>query len=319
MISQKKLIVSHAPFLHNGSSITERSYHTMFALLPATLVGIYFYGLAAVSVVALSISSAMIWELLFKRVARRPVTIGDGNTALIGLIFGLLLPATMPWWVVIIGTFLAVVIGREIFGGIGANPFNPIMVAIAILIVSYPLKFNFDDMLTNYDFHFTILYPLGALKHFGAEQAANYNLLDLFLGKQVGGIGATCGLALVAGGLYLILRGFIRWEIALSFLIGITVTAECFHLANSARFAGPMIHLLSGYTLIAAFFLTTEDTTSPVNKVPMFLYGIIGGVMTILIRNIGDYVDGVVFAILFINCINPLLDKIRPKAIGKVA
>ena len=319
MISQRKLIVSHPPFLHCGRSITERSYHTLLAMAPAVLVGFILYGLPAIGVVAISVSSAMIWEFLFKRVSRRPVTIGDGSAAVIGLMLALLLPATMPWWTVIIGTFLAIVIGREIFGGIGGNSFNPVMVAIAILMVAYPNKFDFDGMLANYDFHFSILYPLGALKHFGVAAAGQFHLGDLFLGKQIGGIGAGCGPALLAGGLYLMLRGFIRWEISVSFLAGIIISAECFHLADAARFAGPGIHLLSGYTLMGALFLATEDSSSPVNTLPMFLYGGIGGLMTVLIRDIGAYADGVVFAILFINCISPLLDKIRPKAIGKVA
>jgi electron transport complex protein RnfD len=319
MISRKKLIVSHAPFLHNGSSITERSYHTMLAMLPAVLVGIFMFGIPALGVVALSVSSAIIWELLFKKVAKRPVTIGDGSAAVIGLTLALLLPATMPWWAVIISTFLAVVIGREIFGGIGGNSFNPVMVAIAIMMAAYAGKFDFDEMLLHYDFDFAIGYPLAALKYFGGGAADQFSLMDLFLGKQLGGVGATCGLALLAGGIYLILRGFIRWEISVSFIAGIIVTAAIFHAADAAKFAGPMIHLLSGYTLAGAFFLATEDSSSPVNTLPMFLYGAIGGIMTILIRNIGAYVDGVVFAILFVNCISPLLDKIRPKAIGKVA
>jgi electron transport complex protein RnfD len=319
MISQRKLIVSHAPFLHCGRSVTERNYHTLLALVPAVLVGFFMYGIPAVGVVAISVSSAMIWEYLFKRVSKRPVTIGDGSAAVIGLLFAMLVPATMPLWTVIVGTFLAIVIGREIFGGIGGNSFNPIMVAVAILMVSYPNKLDFDGMLTNYDFQFPILYPIAALKHFGVSTVDQFHLGDLFLGKQIGGIGAGCGPALLAGGLYLLLRGFIRWEITVSFIVGIIITAECFHLANAARFAGAGIHLLSGYTLIGAIFLATEDSSSPVNTLPMFLYGAIGGLMTVLIRNIGAYADGVVFAILFINCINPLLDKIRPKAIGKVA
>jgi len=136
---------------------------------------------------------------------------------------------------------------------------------------------------------------------------------------SIGFPGATCGLGLIVGGIYLILRGFIRWEISVSFLVGVTLTALFFNMADSSQYAGPMIHLFSGYTLMGAFFLATEDSSSPVNTVPMLLYGLLGGVMTVLIRNIGAYVDGVVFAILFINCINPLLDKIRPKVIGKVA
>ncbi len=318
MISQKKLIVSHAPFLHCGRSITEKSYHTLLAALPAAIAGFFFFGMPAVGVVSLSISSAILWELLFNTISRRKVTIGDGDAALIGLLFAMLLPATMPWYAVIVGTFVAIFIGKQIFGGIGGNSFSPVMVAMAILMVSWTDMFDFEGMLVAYQFDFSALYPLATLKHLGPEAASQFNCLDLLIGQQVGGIGATCGLALILGGIYLILRGFIRWEISISFLAGIIVTAYLFHVTDSQQYAGPMIHLLSGYTLIAAFFLATEDSSSPVNMTPMLLYGALGGVMTVLIRNIGSYVDGVVFAILFINCISPLLDKIRPKAIGKV-
>jgi electron transport complex protein RnfD len=320
MISQKKLIVSHAPFLHCGASVTERSYHILLAALPATVVGLLRFGVPALGVISLAVSSAIIWEYLFNRVAKRPLSIGDGNAALVGLLFGMLLPATMPWWAVVVGTFVAIVIGKQIFGGLGGNAFNPVMLSMAILMVSWPTLFDFEGMLLTYDFDFAVSSPLVAAKnlaHFGPEAIDRFPTLDLLLGRQVGGIGATCGLGLIVGGIYLILRGFIRWEISISFLVGVALTALFFNMADAGRFAGPMIHLLSGYTLIGAFFLATEDSSSPVNTIPMILYGLMGGVMTVLIRNIGTYVDGVVFAILLINVANPLLDKIRPKAIGK--
>jgi len=318
MISQKKFIVSHAPFWHNGSNINERSYHMLLAALPAVLAGIYYYGIAALGVVALSVASAILWELVIDRMAKRPVTIGDGNAAVIGLLYAMLLPATMPWWAVITGTFVAVIIGKTIFGGIGGNSFNPVVLAIAILALSWKHLFDFDTMLVNYDFDVKMMYPLTAAKYFGSQAIEPYHLTDLIIGKQAGGIGAVCGIGLIFGGIYLILRGFIRWEIALSFLAGVFVTALVFKVADAGRYADPLFHIFTGYTLIGAFFLATEDSSSPVNFVPMIVYGAAGGIMTVLIRNIGAYVDGVVYAILVINLINPLLDKIRPKALGKV-
>ncbi len=318
MLNQKKLIVSHAPFWHDGSRITERNYNIMIAALPAMLFGLIQYGMPAVGVVALSISSAIIWELIMNSLTKRPITIGDGNAALIGLLFAMLLPATVPWWVVITGTFVAIVIGKQIYGGIGGNAFNPVIVALAIVMISWKDYFDFDEALLNYDFDFAMIYPLSALKHFGISAIDSISIADLFLGKQPGGIGATFGLGLILGGIYLIARGFIRWEISVSFLAGVFITALVFNLFDSTRFAGPAFHIFTGYTLIGAFFLATEDSSSPVNLLPMLIYGTIGGLVTVLIRNIGAYIDGVVFAILVMNLVNPLLDKIRPKAIGKV-
>jgi electron transport complex protein RnfD len=315
---QKKLIVSHAPFFHSGRSITERSYHTMLATLPALLLGFYHYGMPAVGVVCLSISTAIIWELLFNLITKRTITIGDGNAALLGLLFAMLIPATMPWWAVATGTFIMIIIGKQIFGGIGSNAFNAVALAVAMLTVSWKSLFDFDAALLNYNLEFATIYPLVAAKYFGPASVAKFSLLDLFMGKQLGGIGSTFGLGLLVGGIYLMWRGFIRWEISLTFLAGVYFTAFVFNLADAARFAPPAFHLLTGYTLIGAFFLATDDSSSPVNFIPMLIYGAAGGIMTVLIRNIGLWVDGVILAILVINLIGPLLDKIRPQALGKV-
>jgi len=318
MLNQKKFIVSHAPFWHDGSTVTARSYNMIIAALPAVLFGFISYGMPAVGVVSLSISSAIVWELLFNKISKRTISIGDGNAAFIGILFGMLLPATSPWWLVITGTFVAVVIGKHIFGGIGGNPFNPVLIGLAILIVSWKDFFDFNEVLANYDLGFAMVYPLSALKHLGTSGIDAFNTADLLMGQQSGGIGATFGLGLIIGGIYLIIRGFIRWEISVSFLAGIVITALLFNLVNSAQYAGPVFHLLTGYTLIGAFFLATEDSSSPVNLIPMLIYGAGAGIMTVLIRNIGAYIDGVVFAILLMNLVNPLLDRIRPKALGKV-
>jgi electron transport complex protein RnfD len=220
---------------------------------------------------------------------------------------------------VVTGTFLAVVIGKQIFGGIGANPFNPVALSLAILYVSWGSVLSFDAALANYDFDFKMADPLVALKSFGPAAVADYSTADLLVGRQSGGIGSICGLGLLLGGGYLILRGFIRWEIALSFAAGLFLTAAIFHAVSPESYAGPFFHLLTGYSLIGAFFLATDDASSPVNFIPMLLYGFGGGLMTILIRNIGAYPDGVILAVLLMNIVNPLLDKIRPKAMGKVA
>ena len=318
MLNQKKFIVSHAPFWHDGSTVTARSYNMIIAALPAVLFGFISYGMPAVGVVSLSISSAIVWELLFNKISKRTISIGDGNAAFIGILFGMLLPATSPWWLVITGTFVAVVIGKQIFGGIGGNPFNPVLIGLAILMVSWQDFFDFNEALVNYDLGFAMVYPLSALKHLGTSGIDAFNTADLLMGQQSGGIGATFGLGLIIGGIYLIIRGFIRWEISVSFLAGVFITALLFNLVNSAQYAGPVFHLLTGYTLIGAFFLATEDSSSPVNFIPMLIYGAGAGIMTVLIRNIGAYVDGVVFAILLVNLISPLVDKIRPKALGKV-
>jgi electron transport complex protein RnfD len=312
-------LVSHAPAWHNGSSIAAKSRDTLLAALPAVLMGIYQYGVPALRVVAFSISCAMLWELLLNKAMKRPVTIGDGNAAVIGLLLAMLFPATVPWWLVALGTFVAVVVGKQIYGGIGCNPMNPPLVAFTVLILSWKGLLNFDEALVNYDLGFHMVYPLSAIKYFGPSAVKDYSLWGLFMGQQSGGVGTGFGLGLILGGLYLILRGHTRWEIALSFLAGVFVTALLFKVANPEKYAPALFHLLSGYTMIGAFFLAAEDSSSPVHFLPMLIFGVGAGCLTVLIRNVGFFVDGVAFAILMMNLANPLIDKIRPKALGRNA
>lgn len=315
----KKFIVSHSPFVHIGSSISKRSYNIMAAAFLAILPSLFIYGGPAVGAVALSVSSAIFWELLMNVVSKSEYTIGDGNAALIGIIFSMLLPATVPWWVVITGTGIAVVIGKTIFGGIGGNPFNPVLIGYSLLMVSWGDYLDINSSLLNYNFEYTMVSAIDALKYVGIESVDKFTYTNLLLGKHAGGIGSTCGLALILGGIYLIARGIIRWEITVSFLVGIIITSLIFNLADSSKFAGPMFHLLTGFTLVGAFFLATEDSSSPVNMIPMLIYGLGCGVMIILIRNIGKYPDGVVLSIILMNIVSPLIDKIRPKSRGKGA
>jgi electron transport complex protein RnfD len=318
MFDQKKLIVSHAPFWHIGNRVTQRSYHTMLAALPAVIAGLVYYGAPVIAVVGLSVSTAMLWELLINKVMKKAPTIGDGNAALIGLLLAMVFPATMPWWAVITGTFIAVVVGKQIFGGIGSNAFNPVALAVAILMISWKDLFDFNGMLLDYDFQFFATYPLTSAKAFGSTSVESLKYGDLLMGRQIGALGSTFGLGLIIGGVYLMIRGFIRWEISLAFLAGVYGTAMLFNIADPVRFADPVFHIVTGSTLIGALFLASDDASSPVWFVPMLIYGAIGGIMTVLIRNIGAYVDGVMLAILVANLISPLLDKIRPKALGKV-
>lgn len=312
-----KLTVSHAPFWHDGDSLFKMNLNIILALLPAALFGVMQFGACAFGVLALSMSTAMAWECIFNKASGKPLGIGDLDAAVIGLLFGMMLPATAPWWLVVVGTFTSVVIGKMVFGGIGANPFNPTLVGMAILMLSWKMFFDFDTAYVSYEFAFTALAPLEAIRFFGVDAASQFPVKELLMGAEVGAIGAVFGLGLILGGIYLILRGYIRWEISLSFILGILVTAFLFNAADAGKYASPLFHLFSGYTLLGAFFLITEKSSSPVNRLPMFIYGFMGGLMIILMRNVGTYADGTVLGILLINLVNPLVDNIRPKALGK--
>ncbi|MDX9962581.1 RnfABCDGE type electron transport complex subunit D [Desulfobacter postgatei] len=316
-MTNTKLIVSHAPFWHSGDSLFKQNLNFIIALLPAAIFGILKFGAPALGVLTLAASSAMLWEVVMAVISKRKVAIADMESAVIGLLFGMMVPATMPWWVVITGTFVAIVLGKFVFGGTGGNPFHPTLVGIAILTMSWPAFLDFDTAYVSYQFNFTPLAPLAALKSQGPSALSLFSNFDLLMGNEVGGIGSTFGLGIIIGGIYLILKGYTRWEVVVSFIVGILITSTLFYVLHPDKYAPPLFHLFSGYTLLGAFFLAVENSSSPVYRIPMFVYGFLGGLMIILVRNIGIYPDGTVLSILLINLVNPLIDVIKPKALGK--
>ncbi len=316
-MNNTKLTVSHAPFWHDGDSLFQKNINYILALLPAAIFGILHFGAPALGVMALSLSCAMLWEVIINKISRQPLTIADLDAAVIGLLFGMMLPAVTPWWLIVVGTFVAVFMGKVIFGGTGASPFNPTLLGMAVLMMSWKMFFDFNTAYVNYDFSFVALAPLEAVKVQGASAAQLFPLGDLLMGREVGAAGATFGLGIIIGGIYLLVRGYTRWELAVSFIAGILVTAFLFNIASPQNYAGPLFHLFSGYTLLGALFLITDSASSPVNRIPMLIYGFMGGFMIILMRNVGSYADGTILAILLMNVVNPLLDKIRPAALGK--
>lgn len=319
MAGEPKLTVSHAPFWHDGTSTASRSGHAMLALAPAAVLGVMRFGGRAVGVIGLSVACCMIFEIIMNKLTKKPLSIPDGTAALTGFVIALMLPVSIPWWAVVTLSFCAMVIGKHIWGGLGGNPFNPVLIGMAMASLSWGDIFNFNAAYAHYSLPFSGSDPIAALKHFGSAGAAAYSTWELFLGNQIGGIGSVSGLALVMGGLYLILKGVIRWEISLSFLAGVFLTAWIFAMfGDSALNAGPLFHLVTGYTLIGAFFLATEESSSPVNFVPMIIYGLAAGFMVVLIRSIGRYDDGVIYALLLMNVVHPLLDKLGPKALGRI-
>nr|WP_321395617.1 RnfABCDGE type electron transport complex subunit D [uncultured Desulfobacter sp.] len=316
-MTNTKLIVSHAPFWHNGDSLFQQNLNFIIALIPAALFGIMHYGAPALGVLTLAMSSAMLWEVIMSIISKNKMAIGNMESAVIGLLFGMMVPATMPWWVVITGTFVTLLLGKFVYGGSGGYPFNPTLVGIAIITMAWPTFMDFDTAYVSYQFNFTALAPLVALKSQGISAVASFSNYDLLMGNEVGGIGSTFGLGIIIGGIYLMLRGYARWEIVVSFVAGILITATIFYMLHPDTYAPPLFHLLAGYTLLGAFFLAVENSSSPVNRIPMLIYGFLGGFMIILVRNIGIYPDGTVLSILLINLINPLIDVIKPKALGK--
>jgi H+/Na+-translocating ferredoxin:NAD+ oxidoreductase subunit D len=311
------LVVSPGPHLHGGARISGIYYQFLLALLPAVIFGISHYGFDALDVIGLSMATAMISEMLMQKLLRKPVTIADGSAAVSGLLLALILPAHSPAYIVVVASSLGIIIGKQCFGGLGANPLNPALVGWAIVRITKPWAgfLDFDLILVNTDPGFPIEYPLSVLRVMGPAALDNFNMWELFLGRQTGGIGGAEIAALLAGGIYLVLAGKIRWQIPLFFLLGIVIAASMFHIANKEQFVGPMFHILTGNVIIGAFFLSTDFSSSPVNRWGMIIYGLCCGFLTIILRTWSTYLDGVVFACLLMSLFVPLLDKIKSKQV----
>lgn len=306
------LAVSAPPFWHCGRTIRSNRHQMFAALMPAVLMALWHWGLPAARVMALAVCTGVLVEALCQRLMGRDISVDDFSAVTACLIFAFLLPAAAPWWIVMLGAALCITLGKMAFGGLGANPVNTSLVGWALLAISWPVVLdpNAAQLATAY------IDPLVRLKYFGAQAVSGISLTDLLLGKQIGGLGASQGLALFLGGSYLAARGVIRWEIAGSFLVGVMAISAIFNVIDPLKYASPFFHLLTGSTLLGAFFLATEPASSPDRQLPMVLYGLLGGVMVVIIRVYGVYADGVPFAILLINLLTPLLDSIRPKPFG---
>ena len=316
MASQETLknvfAVSSAPLWHCGRTTQKTMLHTLLALLPAAVMAVYRYGYDAAEVIAWAGLTAVITEAAVHKLMDQAPSCDDFTALVDGVLFAFLLPATLPLWMVVIGSALTVVLGRMVFGGYGGSPVCAPATGWAILAISWPDFMDLNGMLLSWD----RVEPLSELKYFGVDAIASVTPTSLLLGENLGALGASQALAILFAGAYLISRGLLRWFIPVSFLAGVLLTGLLYNLIDPHVYASPVFHLLSGSTLTAAFFLMPYPSSSPAWRLPMLLYGFFGGALAIIIRAYGIYPDGVPFAVLLANLCTPLFDLIEPKPFG---
>ncbi len=323
---EHQLIISVSPHIKSEETTSRIMWSVTASLMPAAVMGVYFFGPRAAFTLALTIFGALIAEYAFQRMVNRKNTLGDGSAFLTGLLLGMNLPASVPFYIPIIGSFVAILITKQLFGGLGFNVFNPALIGRAFLLISFPKLMTIwtepTAAFAGFDAKTTAT-PLGILKEEGVAKLMELfgdktNLYtQLFLGHRAGSIGETSAVALLLGAAFLLYRGYISWEIPVSFLGTAALLAWVFG-AKGALFAGdPLIHLLSGGMLLGAFFMATDYVTCPSVKRGQILFGIGCGFLTMLIRLKGGYPEGVMFAILIMNCFSPLIDRgFRTKVFG---
>ena len=308
---QKNLAVSSSPHLRDKTTTRSIMMEVALALAPAGIVSIILFGGNAAMLIAVSVIFAVFSEFAYEKLAHKTVTVGDWSAVVTGLLLAYNLPATAPWWIAAIGSVLAIVLVKQMFGGIGSNFMNPALTARAILFVSwstimasYPATNFMTDAVSGAT-------PLGVLSSTGVS---GVSLTDLLLGNVGGVLGETCKLALLAGGIYLIARNIIDWKIPVFFIATVFV---CFLIKDGAEMA--LYEILSGGLFLGAFFMATDYSTSPVTNIGRIIMGIGCGIFLFVIRAFASLPEGCSYAILLMNVFTPLIDKLTmPKPFGEV-
>lgn len=304
--------VTAPPFWHCGRTVTGDMYRLLVALVPAALLGVYRFGYDALTVLAVAGLTAVITEALIQRLMEQSPSAHDFTALADGILLAFLLPATAPWWLVVVGSAVTIILGRMVFGGFGGSPVCAPAVGWCVLTVSWPAYMDLNGMLLRWD----LVEPLSELKYFGVEAISGVSLSSLVFGQNLGALGASQAGLVLAAGVALLCIGQIRWYIPVSYLAGVFGTALIYWLIDPQLYASPLFHLLAGTTIFTAFFLLPYPSASPVFRIPMILFGLMAGALTILIRVYGIYPDGAPFAVLLANLCTPLLDLIQPKPFG---
>lgn len=318
----EKLIISPAPHIHSGDSVSKNMRGVIIALVPALLVGLYFFGLGALIVTLTAVLSCMLFEYLIQRfIMKGESTIMDGSAALTGLLLAFNLPSNLPIWIIIIGSLVAIGVAKMSFGGLGNNPFNPALVGRVFLLISFPVQMTswpeVAPLTTAYLDAETGATILSMMKE---GTAALPSTLDMFIGKIPGSLGEVSAVALLIGLVYMLVRKIIQWHIPVSILLTVLVFSGIMHLVNPEVYASPIVHLLTGGLMLGAIFMATDYVTSPMNPRGMWIFGVGIGVLTVVIRNWGAYPEGVSFAILIMNGFTPLINfYVKPKRFGETS
>ena len=311
---KNKLIVSASPHLHKDESVSRIMWMVVLSLIPAGAAGVFIFGLSALWVIILGVISAVIAEGTLQIFTKRKFTIFDGSAVLTGLLLAYNLPPHVPFWLPIVGSFFAIAIGKQVFGGLGQNIFNPALVGRVFLMASWPKYMaTFTPTPKSLVWGFTHSFdavtsatPLALLKE--GKLIENISYLDLFLGKRGGCIGEVCILALLLGALFLFAKKYISWHIPISFIFTTGILTYIF--GPKGLFSGDwLFHILAGGLILGAFFMATDYVTSPLTRKGQIIFGVGCGLLTAIIRLWGGYPEGVSYAILMMNAATPIIDR----------
>jgi RnfABCDGE-type electron transport complex D subunit len=339
--------IAHSPHAHAPNSIGKVMGTVLLALTPATLFGFWLYGWPAVNLWAVSLIAAIVGEAFVLRLQARAVrpALMDGSGILTAWLLAISLPPYAPWWIAVLGSLFAVIIGKQVFGGLGQNVFNPAMAARVMLLISFPLEMTtwvapaplwsanapswFESLRITF-----LSQPIDGMasasllghvkteftRGIGLDQAlaGHYVPLDMLWGSRAGSLGETAAVLLLLGGLFLIARRIITWHAPVAMLLGVAVPALLFNAIDGDHYADPLYHVLTGGLMLGAFFIVTDPVTSPNTALGQFIFGLGCGVLTWIIRTWGGYPEGVAFAVMIMNTVAPIIDQyVKPRIYGR--
>lgn len=298
-----KLIISPSPHITSPVTVKSIMYGVILALVPAVLVGVWVFRIPALVLIVVTTLAAVAFEAIWQKLRGQSITIADGSAIITGLLLALNLPPSLPVWMAVVGAFIAIIVGKQVYGGLGKNPFNPALVGRVFLLVAFPVymtQWTLDGV--------TTATPLGLAKFQGV--LTSYS--DLFCGHIGGSIGETSALAILVGGLYLIYKQYIDWRIPVGYIGTVAVLSFVFG-------EDPLFHVLAGGLLLGAFFMATDLVTTPITRAGKWIFAVGAGIIVVVIRLYGGYPEGVSFSILIMNAVTPLINRYtRPRKFGEV-
>jgi Na+-translocating ferredoxin:NAD+ oxidoreductase subunit D len=327
------LTVSGSPHIHSDQSVPKIMYGVVIAMIPAMLVSFYFFGLDAAKVMLASVLACLFFEwAVQKYLLKGPLTINDGSAIVTGVLLAFNVPSNLPVWMIIIGAFVAIVITKMSFGGLGKNPFNPALVGRVFLLMSFPVAMTtwpvpkaifggtaLTDAITGPTTLGIVKEGLRAGKTVSQLLPQIPDYVHDLLGNQGGSLGEVSAIALLIGACYMFYKKIITWHIPVSYILSVVIFSGIFWLINPERYLDPLFQLLTGGLMLGIFFMATDMVSSPINTKGMLIFGTGCGILTMLIRLWGGYPEGVSFAILIMNAFTPLINRsFKPRRFGLV-
>lgn len=313
-MEKPNLTIASSPHIRSSENVQTVMRDVLIALAPATIAGIYFFRGGAIINILSGIIGAVLAEYLMQKALKKPVTVSDLSAVVTGLLLAFNVPASAPWWMTFVGSFFAIAIVKQLFGGLGMNFMNPALAARALLLASWPvLMTGWTIPVTKSIDAVSTSTPLAIIKIEGAQR---FDIMDMFLGNIPGTIGETSALLLILGGMYLMYRGVITYVIPAVYIATVAVLTYAFSGFDASMI---MYNVFGGGLMLGAFFMATDYATSPMTVKGQIIYAFGCGLLTSVIRYYGGYPEGVSYSILLMNVATPLIERqIRPRVFGEV-